>query len=423
MLPIRDVVTWNALINGYVKAGHSDEAWRCFDQMMHHHHHHHQHQHHHHHHCRGGICPNAVTIACMLKACIVARDMRKGEEMYATAVKAGFDLVDANPFVASLIIGMYTRCGSIESAQAAFDKFHRSARRSRAVWNSLVCGYAAHGHGGALDCFDEMMMMMMMQDSSASSSASESSTSESSASESSSAPPPNAITFAASLRACASNGACAKGCAIHAEAARRGLVQGSIFVGTALVSMYAKCGELAKAREVFDSLPERNVVTWGALIDAYSRHGSTAEDSLALFEDMLSCGQCRPDRAVLVSVLQACSHSGMIDTGFTCFQALILHYGMLATVEHHTALIDLLARAGQLGLALGILARSPFSPTHAMWLTLLGACKKWHDVEVGELAFQHATRSNEENDAAYVCMYNIYSCRCCWHGSKRMMLE
>jgi pentatricopeptide repeat protein len=172
--------------------------------------------------------------------------------------------------------------------------------------------------------------------------------------------------------------------------------------------MYAKCGDLARAREVFDSLPERNVVTWGALIDAYSRLGSGAQDSLALFRDMIDRGQCRPDRAVLVSVLQACSHSGSIDAGLTCFEALILHYGMLATVEHHTALVDLLARAGQMELALDTLARAPFNPTHAQWLTVLGACRKWHDLEVGELAFQHAVRSNAENDAAYVCMYNIY---------------
>ena len=157
----------------------------------------------------------------------------------------------------------------------------------------------------------------------------------------------------------------------HADIARNGLWGKNIFIGSALVDMYAKCGELAKAQEVFDMLPERNVITWGALITAYSQLGR-AENTLSIFNEMIKQGN-KPDRVVFLSILNACSHAGMIDNGQTYFEAMSVQCGIPSTMEHHTTIIDLLGRAGQLQWALEMMMKTPFHPTNVMWLALLVA--------------------------------------------------
>ena len=60
---------------------------------------------------------------------------------------------------------------------------------------------------------------------------------------------------------------------IHAKMREQGLSKNSIVVGNAVIDMYGKCGALQRACEVFDELPQRDVVSWTALIAGYANHG------------------------------------------------------------------------------------------------------------------------------------------------------
>ncbi|KAL5710615.1 Pentatricopeptide repeat-containing protein [Ranunculus cassubicifolius] len=77
--------------------------------------------------------------------------------------------------------------------------------------------------------------------------------------------------------------------------------------------MYAKCGSVEAAREIFDGMSVRNVVSWSAMIAAYGYHGC-GRQALKLFPMMLNSG-ISPNRVTFVSILYACSHAGLIEEG------------------------------------------------------------------------------------------------------------
>ncbi|MCO5558140.1 hypothetical protein L7F22_011717 [Adiantum nelumboides] len=130
-----------------------------------------------------------------------------------------------------------------EEAQGVLDKL---ALRDVITWNVLIAGYVEHGfEEKALNCLVQMQTEGFS---------------------------PNAITFIYILKACGSIGAIQKGEEIHGEVRKQGLLESNDMLLTALVDMYAKCGALAKAHEVFDMLPARNVVTWNALMAGYAEH-------------------------------------------------------------------------------------------------------------------------------------------------------
>eukprot|EP00250_Pteridium_aquilinum_P018897 c24231_g10_i1 orf=205-801(+) len=79
--------------------------------------------------------------------------------------------------------------------------------------------------------------------------------------------------FLCLLKACVEQKDVQAGSSIHADAIKRGLLERDVFVGSALVNMYAKCGALTKAQDVFNDLPFQNIVLWNALISGYAQHG------------------------------------------------------------------------------------------------------------------------------------------------------
>ena len=99
---------------------------------------------------------------------------------------------------------------------------------------------------------------------------------------------------------------------------------------------------------------------------------------------------------------------GWVDKGQTYFEAMSKAYGITPTLEHLSCMVDLLCRAGQLNLAVVMLNKTPFHPSIVMWLTVLAGCRKWGNVELGRHAFQQVIRMDEEDDSAYLCMYNIF---------------
>src|SRR6185312_6803678 len=93
--------------------------------------------------------------------------------------------------------------------------------------------------------------------------------------------------------------------------AARGLL-GDAFVGSALVTMYAKCGCLEEAVQVFDGMPERNEDVWGTMVGAFAVHGM-AEQAVACLERMAREDGVRPDGVAVLGALSACAHAGKVE--------------------------------------------------------------------------------------------------------------
>ena len=72
-------------------------------------------------------------------------------------------------------------------------------------------------------------------------------------------------------------------------------------------------------------------------------------------------------------------------------------------------MVDLLGRAGHLVKAIEVIEGMPFSVNSTIWHCLLGACRKWVDVNVGTWAFEQALELDKCDGTAYVLMVNIYA--------------
>ena len=124
---------------------------------------------------------------------------------------------------------------------------------------------------------------------------------------------PNSITFACILKACGNLGAVEKGKNIHEEILREGYLENDCMVGNALVEMYAKCGDLAKAQDVFDNLNVWDVIGFTSLITGYDQHGY-GDKALKCFEQMRNKG-LSPDAMTFTYILKACGSMGAAEMG------------------------------------------------------------------------------------------------------------
>ncbi|CAN0911798.1 Pentatricopeptide repeat-containing protein At3g57430, chloroplastic [Linum grandiflorum] len=295
----------------------------------------------------------------------------------------GRDLVSWNTMISSL-----TQNGRIEVSKLIFDSMEV---RDVVSWNTMITGYVIKG------CFDEALAMLQ-------------------AMQRTDELRPNSITLMTMLPGCAWMAALAKGKEIHGYAIRNALAS-DVAVGSALIDMYAKCGCLDLARRVFNEMPRKNVVTWNVIMMAYGMHGK-GEEALQLFQAMVSeakVGGVKPTEITFISVIAACSHSGMVDEGLGIFLSMKDNHGIEATADHYACTVDLLGRAGRVEQAYNLVKSMPsgFDKIGA-WSSLLGACRLHHKVEIGEIAGESLILLQPDIDSHYVLLSNVYATAGLW---------
>ena len=186
----------------------------------------------------------------------------------------------------------------------------------------------------------------------------------------------------------------------------QGLLQKDIILGTAFIDMYWKCGALKKAREIFEHLPVRNAATWNALMAGYGQLGQI-NVVLDLYSRMNVEGV--PDAVTLLVLLNACSHSGLIDEGEKLVVEMCMVYHLLPSVEHYACMIDLFGRAGYFDRVQSFASLKFTSDNLRLLLAILGACQKWVNISLGRWAFEKSIELDENCGSAYICMENIYA--------------
>eukprot|EP00249_Psilotum_nudum_P023049 c28733_g3_i2 orf=144-2033(+) len=361
-MPKRDVVSWTTMIAGYVQQGNGEKALKLFWQME----------------CES-IKPDKIAFICVLKACAHLASLEQGSWIHAHIIKSRFE---SDVSVGNTLVVMYAKCGSIEHAQQVFS---RMPKRDVVSWTAMISAYAHNGHGkDALKLFKQMQQNGVE---------------------------PNKVTFIGVLDACAGMSALTEGMESHAGITNSGF-ESDIVVATALVSMYGKCGSLEDARSVFNKMHWRNVVSWTAITTAYC-HNGLGKEALKLFQQMQWQG-VKPDSTTFVSILSACSHSGLLDEGCYYFDAMSRNYGITPVAEHYGCMIDLFGRAGYLDEAEDLLNSMPFCPDAAKWGSLLGACRIYCDVHRGTRAADHILELDSKNTALYSLLSNIYAAASQW---------
>ena len=359
-LRIRNVVSWNALITGYVQQGECHKALNCFRWMQ-----------------SEGITPDMVTLTCILKACGSTGAIDKGEQIHNDIVRRG--LLGRNIVLGNALVDMYAKCGLLSKAQEILEEL---PIRDVVSWNVLITGYANQGQcGEILHCFEQIQNEGLY---------------------------PDAITFICILKACGTIGAIEKGKQIHDEISSRGLLKNDLVLGNALVDMYAKCGLLSKAQEILENeLPQQNVVSWSSLITGYAKQGQ-GHEAMTYFEKMQRKG-LSPDEVTFLCVLGAFSNSGLSDEAEMLFGDMSRTYGLTPCIQHHIWMIVVFGYGGHFDKAISVIKVMPCTDCLAVWVALLGACRKWANVMLGTVAFDQITQLDCTCATAYVLMCSIFA--------------
>lgn len=353
-----------------------------------------------------GIRPNDVTMVSVLSACGMKGDLEFGRRLHSYIERNG-DITQCL-ILNNAILDMYVKCGGLVDAKVLFDRMidrdsiswttmlvgyaksgeFDAARRlfdgmpshDIASWNALISGYEQNGKPkDALALFNELEYADAK---------------------------PDQVTLVAALSACSQLGALEAGCWIH-DLIKKNNFQLNFHLTTSLIDMYSKCGELEKAVQVFESVDQRDVFVWSAMIAGFAMYGR-GKDALDLFLQMQEA-QVMPNGVTFTNVLCACSHAGLVEEGKFYFSQMLPVYGIAPDVEHYGCMVDILGRAGLLDEARGLIESMPMSPPASAWGALLGACVVNKNVELGEHACRHLLELEPRNDGAYVLLSNLYA--------------
>eukprot|EP01018_Ginkgo_biloba_P028587 Gb_09704 [translate_table: standard] len=227
-----------------------------------------------------GIRADFSTYAHLLQKCGKMKSLTEGKRLHSHMIK--FKVKDTS-FLQNHIANMYAKCGSIEDARQVFDKMFP---RNKVSWNVMIAGFAQNSHyNEALELFRQMVLLGMK---------------------------PNQFTFGSVLRSCADLTALECGREIHSCIIKTGL-DSDVFVGSSLVDMYAKCGKIVDACQVFDQVPNQDVVSWNGMITGFVQNGYR-EEGLKLLSQMQLTG-IQPNNFTFASVLRACASLTDLEQG------------------------------------------------------------------------------------------------------------
>ncbi|KAI3906183.1 hypothetical protein MKW98_025971 [Papaver atlanticum] len=359
----KDVVTWTSSIAGYVQNGWFMEGLDGFRRMV-----------------ASGIHPNMVTLVSVLPACAVLILLSLGEIIHGTGVKLG---VDSHLSFINALISMYGKCrvdDNNENVNRARSLFDGMVVRDMVSWNAMIAAYEQNKLGPeAIKLFQRMLYENVDFD---------------------------YITLVSVISACAQSGGFNNGEWVHHLVTSKRL-ENNLSVTNALIDMYAKCGSIDMARDVFHRLPERTVVSWTAMIYACAVNGH-GYDALEMFSRMLQ-EKVKPNSFTFIAVLTACKHSGLVAEGRKYYEGMKRDYSIVPSVEHCACMVDLLSRAGLLTEAYEFIEKMPVEPDAGVWGALLSACSIYENVEMAERVAEHVFKLDPKNEMYYVLMSKIYA--------------
>ncbi|KAK9287802.1 hypothetical protein L1049_016243 [Liquidambar formosana] len=306
----------------------------------------------------------------LINGCCKAGDLIKAMELFEA-------MPERNSGSWNSLINGFMRKGCLDRGM---ELFHKMPEKNVVSWTTMVTGFSQNGeHEKGLSIFFRMLDEGVR---------------------------PNDLTVVSALSACAKIGALKTGVGIHTYLSSNGFWLNRE-IGTALVDMYAKCGNIETASRVFSKTKEKDLLTWSVMIWGWAIHGCF-EEALQCFEKMKSTG-IKPDGAVFLAILTACSHSGQVKQGLYFFNSMRLDYSIEPTMKHYTLIVDLFGRAGRLHDALSFIQSMPINPDFVIWGALFCACRAHKNIEMAELASERLQQLEPKHSGSYVFLSNIYA--------------
>ncbi|KAI5070898.1 hypothetical protein GOP47_0013149 [Adiantum capillus-veneris] len=363
-----DVVSCSAMISGYVQQGLWFQSINLYDLMV-----------------QKNIKPDNISFACVLKACCQIGVINDCKLLHDQIIRVD---LNSDVLVGNALVDMYAKCGRLPEARYVFNTL---PARTLASWNTIMTGYADNDDGfQVFELFELLQRKGLVA---------------------------NRVSYLSVLKASSSLGSIVHGFFIHDQIVRNSL-EADLVVSNMMVDTYARCGGLKEARAVFGSLPNRNVVSWSALIAGYAQHRGL-ESAQHYLHGMLQSG-VNPVSKTFTSILGACSNGGQVEDGHYYFRLMREEYGIAPSIEHCNCMIDILGRAGCLEDGQKFLHSMPILPNIATWMSLLTSCRTFGDIEFGRLCFKQANKLNPYNSSAYMIMSKIYADANMWTEVRKL---
>ncbi|XP_030477737.2 pentatricopeptide repeat-containing protein At2g22410, mitochondrial isoform X1 [Cannabis sativa] len=384
---VRDLVSWNSLINGYARVGLASEAIRLYQDME-----------------ANQVKADEVTMVGLVSSCAQLGDLNKGREFHRFIEVNGLNLTAP---LGNALMDMYVKCGDLASAEELFgglvnktivswttmivgyakfgffdiagELLFEMPEKNVVPWNALITGFVQANRGKeALVLFHDMQARNIK---------------------------PDEITMVGCLSACSQLGALDIGIWIH-HYVEKHLISSYVPFGTALVDMYAKCGNITKALQVFQNMPERNSLTWTAIICGLAAHGQ-AHDAISYFENMIDTGLV-PDEITFIGVLSACCHGGLVDEGRKYFSQISSRFHLSPSRKHYSCMVDLLGRACLLEEAEELIKNMPIKADAVVWGALFFACRMHKNILIGERAAYKLLELDPYDSGNYILLASMY---------------
>lgn len=361
---------FNAMIKGYVKEMRYEEALSLYRVMI-----------------EMSVKPDQFTYPALLKG--GAFSPNETMQIHGHVFKFGFaeDL-----FVQTSLINLYGKNGNVEMSQVVFEQMEF---RSIASWSALISAYAKSGFWKeCLNVFSKMLVLGSFK--------------------------VEESTLVSVVSACTHLGALELGKCVHGLLLRN-LTELNVVVQTSLIDMYVKCGAIDKALDLFTKLEMKNLLSYSVMISGLVIHGRGAE-ALSVFSELLAAG-LKPDNIIFVSVLNACSHSGLVKEGLKLFDQMKNEFKIQPTIQHYGCLVDLYSRTGMINEALALISTMPMDPNEICWRSLLTGCKIHQHLKTGELAAKNLHRLSTENASDYTMLSDLYAKAQRWDDVAKVQTE
>ncbi|RAL48390.1 hypothetical protein DM860_005814 [Cuscuta australis] len=375
-MPQRDVISYTALIDGYIRSSRPAEALELFLEMR-----------------RAGVSVDEGTVVSALCAVGMSRCVWLGKWLHGFYIVPG--RVPQDIYIGSSLVDMYSKCGLCSDAGLVFAEI---PNKNLVSWTAMISGYVnCERFKEGLATFEDMLASGLE---------------------------PNQATLTSVLTACTKLGALERGRWVQNYIESHGFSLNS-GLATSLVDLYAKCGCIDEAISLFKKIPFRtkDVYVWTAIINGFAMHGEAGK-CLDLFIEMLDNG-VKPNEVTFIGVLSGCSRGGLVDEGERLFADMECVYGVKPNVDHYGCMVDLLGRAGRIQEAVQLIRGMAVEPTPGVWGALFGACLIHKEYELGEWVGNLLVRSQPHHSGRYTLLANLHSMSQNWKavGEVRRMMR
>ncbi|KZV57049.1 pentatricopeptide repeat-containing protein [Dorcoceras hygrometricum] len=377
------IFLYNTLVSSLIRADHVQAALSIYSHILTH----------------SSVEPNNYTYPSLFKIFGTHQWLKEGKSLHVHVLK--FLGTPFDKFVQASLVNFYSRCGKVGIARYIFDEIREP---DLATWNSMLSAYARNATFSLVDDTHEntsfslevLSLFSFMQKSLVE---------------------PNEVTLVALITACADLGSLCQGTWAHVYTVRNNLSV-NCFIGTALITFYANSGRLDLSSQLFNQLAHRDAFCFNAMIRGLAIHGC-GNEALGLFRKMIRMG-FSPDDTTILSVMNACSHVGLVDEGRKYFESMKSVYRLEPKIEHYCCLVDLLGRAGLVEDAEEVVLSMPMKPNAILWRSLLGAARVHGYVDIGEIALRQLLELKPKTSGNYVLLSNIYAFLNRWEDVKRV---